>query len=587
MMRGTFSWMLCVIASVSVVGVADGIVAVAAFEQPSAGQGKLSPELAAAADAGATFLGMTVDGEAVLDFPPPLELSEASEALAGRPDVRASHFTERIPHASRASLVVFHASGGDLIASVAPQARAVEYEAGGFTVLSYPHGVSSGEVVALSQSPAVAYVEPTYFYELAETRPDDPFIERKVLWNLERVNAQRAWARVTDSKSIVAVIDTGVDYRHEDLAGNIWVNPAEIAGNRIDDDRNGFIDDVHGIDLADGDGDPMDQSSTSHGTHVAGTIAAIGNNRKGGAGIVWHAPIMGLRIFGAQDLPATQDRIAMAIDYAVDHGASVINASWGGPRDSRALREAIERAGNKGVIVVAAAGNQGHDIDRVKSYPAVYEFDNVITVVATDDSDAVARFASGASNYGARAADLGAPGVRIRSTIRGGAYADKEGSSMAAPLVTGAVALAWNHPALAGAPARRVRRALLDHAAPLPGLRGKCATGGRLDVSFLAEREVASVPAARYQGSLETPVFAIGAETTGVILDSASGQIEVDLTRVREAERRIESLRGQEVTVEGVMERIESPERGVRSILRANEIRAFSPSLDGKTGIAD
>ena len=360
----------------------------------------------------------------------------------------------------------------------------------GFYVLVTP-GASSIQVQAWANATAgVWYVEPNFVLESLATRPTDPFYGD--LWGLENtgqqggapgadISAPIAWDVTTGSSDIViAVIDSGVDYTHPDLAENIWINPGEIAGDGIDNDGNGFIDDVRGWDFADGDNDPMDEDI--HGTHVAGTIGAVANNGIGIAGVAWDVQILPLKIFGGGPTTTLQAAIG-ALDYLArlrrDFGVNVVasNNSWGGYFYSQALKDVIDACGDVGILTIAAAGNDGNNNDgRMAAYPASYDSPSIIAVAATDRFDELAGF----SNYGARSVDVGAPGVGILSTVPGGEYAVLEGTSMAAPHVAGAVALvAAANP---GASAATIRQTILATAERLPSLRGQVATGGRLDV---------------------------------------------------------------------------------------------------------
>lgn len=226
------------------------------------------------------------------------------------------------------------------------------------------------------------------------------------------IDAPEAWEITTgDPNVIVAVVDTGVDYTHPELADNIWINTAEANGTAdVDDDGNGYVDDIYGYDFVDDDGNPMDTSG--HGTHVSGTIAAVGNNSLGVAGINWQCQVMACRFLDANGSGYTDDAI-LAINYAVDNGAQVINCSWGGSGSSTSLEEAITSAYESGVLVVAAAGNDAVDTDTTPQYPSCYDVDNIISVAATNDDDELAYF----SNYGEESVDMAAPGVSILSCV--------------------------------------------------------------------------------------------------------------------------------------------------------------------------
>lgn len=229
------------------------------------------------------------------------------------------------------------------------------------------------------------------------------------------IDLPEAWDRSRGTGTLVAVLDTGVDYRHADLADNIWVNQAEIPGNGLDDDGNGYVDDVHGYDFAYNDGDPMDRHG--HGTHVAGTIAAAADNGTGVAGVAPEAQIMALKFLDDSGTGSLFDAI-QALDYAVMMGAQLSNNSWGGGQYHSALAEALALAADAGHLAVAAAGNTGTDIDSDPHYPASYSSEALISVAASDDSDRLAGF----SNYGLSGVDVVAPGEAIYSTLPGDSY---------------------------------------------------------------------------------------------------------------------------------------------------------------------
>ncbi len=314
-------------------------------------------------------------------------------------------------------------------------------------------------------------------YRQVDITSNDP--KSNYQWDMTIIDAQAAWGVSTGSSSVVVAInDTGVDYNHVDLAANIWTNPGEIAGNGIDDDHNGFIDDIHGYDFVNNDGNPMDDAN--HGTHVAGTIAAVGNNGIGIAGVNWSASIMALKFLDNEGVGYLSDALA-AINYATmmrsTYGVNVrvSNNSWGGGPYSSALLAAIQANNNAGILFVAAAGNESTNNDVIPQYPANYASPNVISVAATTSSDQLASF----SCYGATTVDIAAPGESIYSTITGNRYAWFSGTSMATPHVAGVAALAW---AVApNASVAEVRNAILQGADPLASLSGKVATGGRLN----------------------------------------------------------------------------------------------------------
>lgn len=334
----------------------------------------------------------------------------------------------------------------------------------------------------------VVYVEPNARVYLLAT-PNEPDFAR--MWGLHNtgqnggtddadIDAAEAWDVTTGGDVIVAIIDSGLDTGHPDLAANLWVNPGEIAGNGIDDDGNGYIDDVHGYDFGGGDSDTSDDI-IGHGTHVAGTVGAVGNNGVGVVGVNWNVKLMACKFAdgaGNLDIAAGIE----AIEYAVAHGARVSNNSWGGYGFSQALYDAVRMAGQNDHLFVAAAANDANDNDQNPAYPASFDLDNVIAVAATDRNDQLANF----SNYGLTTVDLGAPGVAILSTLplagsqMGANYGEAQGTSMAAPHVAGAAAILLSvdnrlsHAAL--------KAALLDNADPIPALGGRCVTGARLNL---------------------------------------------------------------------------------------------------------
>ncbi|MCK5553514.1 MAG: S8 family serine peptidase [Deltaproteobacteria bacterium] len=284
-----------------------------------------------------------------------------------------------------------------------------------------PPSMRTEDVLAkLRGNPLVEYAEPNYVLRALAT-PNDPQFNQ--LWGLHNtgqtggtpdadIDAPEAWDIHTGSPDVViAVIDTGVAYGHTDLTSNMWTNDPELNGiPGVDDDGNGYVDDVSGWDFVGEDSDPTDYYA--HGTHVAGTIAAIGNNATGITGVNWLASIMPLRIFGAFGYGDSAKAIE-AITYAVDNGAHVINASWGGGGFSQALYDAISYANNRGCLFVAAAGNSSDDNDINPFYPASYDLPNIISVAATEHNDNLAGF----SNFGATSVDVAAPGLNVLSSI--------------------------------------------------------------------------------------------------------------------------------------------------------------------------
>ena len=297
-------------------------------------------------------------------------------------------------------------------------------------------------------------------------------------WGIGKVSADKAWAIEKGSKNIVvAVIDTGIDYTHPDLAFNIWRNPA-AAGmhstgvNSLGDSITG---DVVGWDFVHNDNLPFDDNQ--HGTHCAGTIGAVGNDGVGVSGVNQRVSIMAVKFLSGQGSGTTADAIK-SIDYAVSRGAKVLSNSWGGKGedDNAALREAIVRAESKGVLFIAAAGNDGTNNDSDPVYPAAFDVPNMVTVAATSETDGLAFF----SNTGAKSVHVGAPGTNVYSTSPNKGYAKLSGTSMACPHVAGAAALIWSH--FPNATYKEIKQKLMESGDAIPALAGKTITGKRINV---------------------------------------------------------------------------------------------------------
>jgi subtilisin family serine protease len=360
---------------------------------------------------------------------------------------------------------------------------------GGLEVIELPGPSQMNTLLArYRSSELVEYAEPDSIVRGRYT-PNDPRFIDGTLWSLHNtglsggkvdgdIDAPEAWDLQRDAWGIiVAVLDSGVRYTHQDLAANMWRNPVEVPGNRIDEDGNGYFTDIHGINAINGFGDPMDDHG--HGTHVAGIIGAVGGNAVGAVGVAYRVRIMALKCLDAGLYGLVSDVIE-CIDYARAKGARVINASWGDYNifTSTALRDAIARARDSGIIFVAAASNEGSNNDAVNFYPANYDVNNIIAVAATTRTDVLAAW----SNYGSQTVDLGAPGDSIFSTWNSGdaAYNVSSGTSMAVPHVAGACALVWaRFPSLSYS---AVIQRVLSSVDPLPSLAGKTVTGGRLNL---------------------------------------------------------------------------------------------------------
>lgn len=299
----------------------------------------------------------------------------------------------------------------------------------------------------------------------AEVNPPVANPDLAKAWGVLKIHSQEAWAIHKGSKDfIVADIDTGIDYNHEGLAFNVWRNPAP-------DPK-----DCAGFDFIHNDCLPYDDNK--HGTHTAGTIGAVGGNGIGISGVAYRVSLMALKFLSGEGSGTSADAIR-AIDYAIAHGAKVLSNSWGGPKDTdnQALSDAIGRAQAKGILFVAAAGNDGKDNDGPEaSYPAAFPLDNIIGVAATDQNDNLAFF----SNYGKTTTHVAAPGVGVYSTIPGNKYETDDGTSMACPHVAGAAALVWSkHPDW---DYKKVKAVLIKTVDQVPSLAGKIVSGGRINV---------------------------------------------------------------------------------------------------------
>ncbi len=341
------------------------------------------------------------------------------------------------------------------------------------------------------KNPNVLYAEPDNIVQLNAT--NDPSFSK--LWGLNNtgqsvngtsgtndadMNVVEAWANTSttgDSGVVIAVIDTGVQYDHPDLAANMWTNPGETPANGIDDDGNGYIDDVYGINAITNSGNPMDDNN--HGTHVAGTIAAVGDNSVGLTGVMQSAKILACKFLAASGSGKDSDALK-CLDYIYDlkmRGINIVvsNNSWGSNGGgSQSVSDAIDKHRQAGILFVAAAGNSNLNNDSQPHYPSNYFRSNIISVAATDQSDARASF----SNYGNRSVDVGAPGVNIYSSITGNSYAYLQGTSMAAPHVTGLVALLK-----AQDPSRNwitIKNLIISSGTPVAALSGLTTSGRRV-----------------------------------------------------------------------------------------------------------
>lgn len=378
--------------------------------------------------------------------------------------------------------------------------------------LQVPGGTEAA-IKALANNPAIAFVEPNYKVTSGAIAQDS-YYTSGALWGMQGddsptaygpagttnqygTGAEEAWGLgYTGSRGVVvAVLDEGIQITHPDLAGNIWVNPGEVAGDGVDNDANGFVDDVNGWDFYYDDKTVYDAGEDAHGTHVAGTIGALGGNSAGVAGVNWNVTIIPTKFLGPGG-GYISDAVA-AMNYLTDLKARynidlvAVNNSWGGGGYSSALHGAINRAAKADILFVAAAGNSTADNDTTASYPSNYSslqasatetaasYESVIAVASITSTGALSSF----SSYGANTVDLAAPGSGIWSTVPTNSYANYNGTSMATPHVTGALALYASYNT--GATAAGLRNAILGNTKATASLAGKTVTGGRLSLEGL------------------------------------------------------------------------------------------------------
>ena len=321
----------------------------------------------------------------------------------------------------------------------------------------------------LNAHPAVDYAEPDYIVEAASL-PNDSLIGGSSAWWLNQINAYEAWDYATDATSIgpVSVFDTGIDKNHPDLKDNLWLNPGEVANNNIDDDGNGYVDDIHGVTVLSG--------NRIHGTSVAGTICAQGNNGYGVVGSAWDCELMDVQSVGSFD--DTASAVVLGLDYALDKGSRLSNHSWRLYIFSQALADAVDRAEQAGHLLVVAAGNEGRDIEQSPCYPCSLPNDNIITVAASTLNESRISY----SSFGNVSVDLAAP-TEFITTSTGNGYLNFSGTSQSTPVVTGAVALLWSQ--VPHWNFRQVRNHLLNNTRPSTYWTGLTTTGGILDMGAM------------------------------------------------------------------------------------------------------
>jgi thermitase len=345
--------------------------------------------------------------------------------------------------------------------------------------------------------PEVEYAEANFDISLDEAGPLEPILPHDPQFNDQwalansgqrggkqgaDISATLAWATTTGNEDVVvAVLDSGVDYNHEDLKENMWTRPASM--DPYHDRELGTIDDTYGYSAIEGLPDPMDDNG--HGTHCAGIIGAEGENNLGIAGVNWKVRIMPLKFMSSGGFGTTKDAIE-AINYVIDRkkagvNVRIISASWGSTQKSRALEDVIRKAYENDILFVAAAGNATTDNDRRPHFPSSYNVPNVVSVAALDRTDQLAKF----SNYGAKSVAVAAPGVEILSTWLGNQYEEKSGTSMATPVVAGVAALILSENSRM--PVDDLRKKLMDSTDPIVALKGKTVSGGRINAAKALE----------------------------------------------------------------------------------------------------
>jgi thermitase len=336
---------------------------------------------------------------------------------------------------------------------------------------------SAASARRLQGMPGIRWVEPNRRFRASSlTAPSDPLFGRQ--WALRSTRARGAWLATLGDGVPVAVLDSGLDFSNPELAGNVWTNPGEVAGNGLDDDGNGFIDDVHGADTVSYDGDPSD--GLGHGTEVASVIAARGDNGVGLSGMAWNARLMPVKVLHDDGWGTTATMIA-GLRYALDNGARIVNMSLNGPDASQALRETVRQAEARGVLVVTSAGNDGANRDRVASYPASIRSRASIAVASSNRAGGLGR----GSAFGRDSVDIAAPGDDVLTSDLGGHFTRRSGTSFAAAYVTGAAALlAAAHPKASGS---RLRAALVA-SARRGGRVDAAIAGGQLDATAALRR---------------------------------------------------------------------------------------------------
>ncbi len=534
---------------------------------------KLAPELMLAVSSKGQFLGFGDEGRTLLSFPDevghqgaldallalgasdiaPLRQSEVAGLTAARPDDIGAQPTEQ-PILLEEVIVLTESVTPVTTGLLGEYAISERSETLGFVTVQKQGGFAANELLQLAQRPDTLFVEPNYHLQLFASEPNDPHYLAGKQWGLDAAGFPIAWGEgLTNTEAVVAVIDTGMAYTHEDIAPNIWRN------------EDGEV----GYDFVENDNDPAPIPTVAHATQVAGILGAVGNNSKHMTGGAWKVRIMPIRIFGG--LSGSADAAAKGINYAVENGADVINISWGTDfgQEPKVLRKAIQRAEDDGVLVVAAAGNRGWDIDQEKPvYPIGYPNANIIGVAAHTRKDELWKGPAGnESNFGQTSVDLAAPGEDIFSLLPSDETPfdtiddiNDDGTSLAAPYVSAAAAIVLSrvrseNPDLPRTElVERVRNMLLRNVRPSSGLTSAVVTGGSLHLAFLeadGRPSEASDRLTSVSGRLVLPTVSIGAMGGGAIIETETGTVEIGLRNDKQLADYLQSLHGENVVLQG------------------------------------
>jgi thermitase len=386
-------------------------------------------------------------------------VAHAADALPGRVIVGFEQGAEQNRILERAGARVVRRLGSIRAAAVAPR------DGGSLQALRR----------ALRAEGRVRYVEPDWFLDASRTPNDPDYGEQYALGarGAAAAGAPAAWDTATSCAN-VAILDSGMQYGHPDLKDNVWHNADEVKSNGKDDDKNGYVDDYYGVDLVDGSGSGADENG--HGTHVAGIIGGRGNNGTGVSGLCWSVHMIPIKFLNSRGRGATSGAIE-GIQYAMKQGVRVLNGSFGSDAKSQALEDAVDKAREKGLLLVFAAGNDGANVENAPIYPASYTDNNILAVASITSAGALASY----SNYGKTSVDLAAPGDKIHSTYPSSTYKDLSGTSMASPLVAATAALLRKRDT--SLTYAELRTAIRSHTKANDKLAGKVATGGQLDVA--------------------------------------------------------------------------------------------------------